>query len=247
MTDPTPPRDADPARRVPDITVVIPVYNEASYIPEALPAILAQVETVPGTVEVIIAENGSTDGTAEAAAEAGAGYPHLRVLRLPEPDYGAAMRAGFAAGRGEWRVNFDIDYFSGSFLAEVLAVAGDADLVLASKRAAGADDRRSALRRLATLVFNLILRVLFRSKVSDTHGIKAVRAEVVDRLLPVVASTKDLFDTELVLRAERAGYRIVEVPALVEELRDTDQGLLRRVPRTLAGLGRLRWRLWREP
>ncbi len=229
----------------PDISVVIPVHNEADYLPEALPAIFAQLEAVPGTVEVILAENGSTDGTAEAAETYRATYPNLQVLRLPEPDYGAAMRAGFLAATGGWRVNFDIDYYSGTFLAEVLRRAGEADVVLASKRAEGADDRRSLLRRFATLVFNVILRTLFRSGVSDTHGMKAVRAEVVERLLPQITSTKDLFDTELVLRAERAGYRIVEVPALVEELRQTSQGLFKRVPRTLAGLARLRWRLWR--
>ncbi len=225
------------------MSVVVPVHNEAGYLAEALPRLFAELASVPAAVDVILVENGSTDGTAAAAEGFRAEYPALRVMELPEPDYGAAMRAGFLAATGEWRVNFDIDYFSGPFLADVLAKAENADVVLASKRAPGADDQRSRLRRLATRVFNLILRIVFGSKVTDTHGMKAVRAEVVERLVPLVASTKDMFDTELVLRAERAGYRIVEIPAAVVELRDTDQGLLRRVPRTLAGIARLRWRL----
>ncbi len=230
----------------PSISVVVPVHNEADYLAEALPRLFAELAAVPAAVDLVLAENGSTDGTAEAAAGYAGDYPALHVLRLPEPDYGAAMRAGFLAATGDWRVNFDIDYFSGAFLREVLAVADRADVVLASKRAPGADDQRSPLRRLATGVFNLILRLVFRSRVTDTHGMKAVRREVVERLLPQVASTQDMFDTELVLRAERAGYRIVEIPAEVVELRDTDQGLLQRVPRTLVGIARLRWRLWRE-
>ncbi len=231
----------------PTISVVVPVHNEAAYLAEALPRLFAELAKVPAGIDVILAENGSSDGTAAAAEAFRSEYPALRVLRLPDPDYGAAMRAGFLAATGEWRVNFDIDYFSGDFLAAVLEAAPNADLVLASKRAPGADDQRSRVRRLATRVFNLILRVVFGSRVTDTHGMKAVRAKVVERLVPQVASTKDMFDTELVLRAERVGYRIVEIPAAVVELRDTDQGLLKRVPRTLVGIARLRWRLSREP
>ncbi len=230
----------------PTMSVVVPVHNEAEYLAEALPRLFAELAKVPADIDVILAENGSTDGTAAAAEAFRADYPALRVLQLPEPDYGAAMRAGFLAATGEWRVNFDIDYFSGAFLTDVLAQGAAADVVLASKRAPGADDQRTRMRRLATRVFNLILRIAFGSRVTDTHGMKAVRAAVVERLVPAVASTKDMFDTELVLRAERAGFRIVEIPAAVVELRDTDQGLLKRVPRTLAGIAHLRWRLWLE-
>lgn len=230
----------------PVVSVVVPVHNEAAYLAEAIPRLFGELAAVAAPLEVILAENGSTDGTAEKAEELAAHYPALTVLRLSEPDYGAAMRAGFAAGRGEWRVNFDIDYFSGSFVATVVETGDDADLILASKRAAGASDERTVLRRFATRVFNLLLWIGFRSRVSDTHGIKAVRATVVDDLMPAVRSNKDLFDTELVLRAERAGYRIREVPARVVEERATAQGLLKRVPRTVLGLARLRVWLWQE-
>ena len=72
------------------------------------------------------------------------------------------MRAGFGKASGEWVVNFDIDYFSGPFLRDGLALADSADIVLASKRAEGADDRRSLLRRAGTFAFNMILKLLFR-------------------------------------------------------------------------------------
>jgi len=95
-------------------------------------------------------------------------------------------------------------------------------------------------------VFNSILRLLFRSSVSDTHGMKLIRREVVDSVLPLVGSTKDLFDTELVLRAERDGYRIAELPVVVEEQRAARSSYLKRVPRTLLGLAKIRFRMWRE-
>jgi glycosyltransferase involved in cell wall biosynthesis len=231
----------------PTLSVVIPIHNEASYLPGALDALRAQLDTLGERYEVILAENGSTDGTARVAADLAAADQTVRVLSLPEPNYGAAMRAGFQAATGRWVVNFDIDYFSGDFLRAALERAETADLVLASKRASGADDRRSPLRRLGTRGFNLLLRILFRSRVSDTHGMKMVRRQVVEGMVPLVASTLDLFDTELVIRAERAGYRIAEVPAVVVEQREARSTFLSRVPRTLVGLARIRWRLWREP
>ncbi len=230
----------------PTLSVVIPIHNEAAYLPGALADLRSQLDSLGERYEVILAENGSTDGTARVAADLAAAHPAVRVLNLPEPDYGAAMRAGFRAAAGRWVVNFDIDYFSGEFLRAALALAGGADLVLASKRAPGADDRRSRLRRLGTQGFNLLLRLLFRSRVSDTHGMKMVRRRVVEEIVPLVRSTLDLFDTELVIRAERAGYRIAEVPALVEEQREARSPFLSRVPRTLLGLMRIRWQLWRE-
>jgi len=230
----------------PTLSVVIPIHNEASYLPGALAALRPQLDALGERYEVILAENGSTDSTARVAADLAAVDPAVRMLSLPEPNYGAAMRAGFREAAGRWVVNFDIDYFSGEFLRAALALAGSADLVLASKRAPGADDRRTRLRRLGTRGFNLLLRLLFLSRVTDTHGMKMVSRPVVEEIVPLVRSTLDLFDTELVIRAERAGYRIAEVPAVVEEQREARSTFLSRVPRTLLGLARIRWQLWRE-
>ena len=230
----------------PTVTIVIPIHNEAGYLAGAVESLTAELGGVPAVCDILLAENGSTDGTPGIAADLAACRSDLRVLRLPEPDYGAAMREGFRTAGGEWVVNFDIDYFSGAFLARALALAGDADIVLASKRAPGSDDRRSRLRRTGTMVFTRMLRWMFGSRVSDTHGMKMVRREVVASVLPLVGSTQDLFDTELVLRAERAGYRIAEVPGIVEEMRDTRSSFLSRVPRTVLGLLKIRLRLWRE-
>jgi hypothetical protein len=150
------------------------------------------------------------------------------------------MREGFMQASTDWVANFDIDYFSGSFLNDALELKDTADIVLASKRVDGADDQRGALRVFATWTFNQILRIVLSSGVSDTHGMKLVRKTVVDDIAPNVISTTDLFDTELVVRAERAGYRIAELPASVEELRDTKSSLVKRVPRTLQGVWRIR-------
>ncbi|MGH3649350.1 MAG: glycosyltransferase [Acidimicrobiia bacterium] len=223
----------------PSITIVVPVYNEADFIPQALPRLIAAVEGVGTEYTIVLVENGSSDGSAEVAARF-AGDGNVIVESLPEPDYGAAMRHGFLKAGGDWVVNFDIDYFSGAFLADLITQPESIDLVIGSKRDPLSEDRRPLVRRVATRVFNLLLRVILGSKVTDTHGIKGFRRELVAEIAPQVVSTKDLFDTELVVRAERAGYNIVEVPVIVAEMRTARSSLVKRAPRTIAGLIRMR-------
>jgi glycosyltransferase involved in cell wall biosynthesis len=223
---------------VPTFSIVIPVYNEADFIPVGLPRLLAELADGNLDYRILIMENGSTDATAEVARTV-AGSASVEVHSLSTPDYGGAMREGFLKADSEWVVNFDIDYFSAEFLKEVISTA-DADLIIGSKRNPRSEDRRPLIRRLATWVFNLMLRTILGSKVSDTHGMKAFRRNLVDDLAGLVVSRQDLYDTELVIRAERSGYRIVEVPVVVEEIRAARSSLVKRVPRTVVGLIRIR-------
>ena len=222
-----------------EVSVVVPVFNEALFMPQALPSLIEAMESAESDYEILIVENGSSDGTADIARQA-AGDAPVRVLSLPEPDYGAAMRAGFLDAEGEWVINFDIDYFSSRFVRQVLDQPDDVDLVIGSKRDPESEDRRPLIRRIATRVFNLLLRTLLDSGVSDTHGMKGFRRPLVDALAARVVSNKDLYDTELVIRAERAGYRIVEVPVVVEEIRAAKSSLIKRAPRTIAGMFKVR-------
>lgn len=224
----------------PSVTVVIPMHNEAGYAPEAIPRLFDQLETVAADISVLAVENGSTDGTADVVRSMSEKYPALDVLQLPTPDYGAAMREGFLKAATEWVVNFDIDYFSGEFLQTALHLPDHADIVLASKRAEGSSDERSLFRRVATWGFNLLLRFVLDSNVSDTHGMKAIRREVIDAIGRDVVSTTDLYDTELVIRAERAGFAITEIPVVVREERESKSRLWKRIPRTLVGIWRIR-------
>lgn len=220
------------------LTVVVPIHNEADFLPVGLPRLIAAVQAVDPDAQILVVENGSTDGSAERARIVAAGA--AEVVELGAADYGEALHDGMRRAKGDWVVTFDIDYFSERFLRELATLREDADVVIASKRDPASEDRRPLLRRLATFGFNVLLTTVLRSSVSDTHGIKAFRMSVTAPMLEAVGSRQDLFDTELVVRLERSGARILEVPVVVEELRPARSSLLRRVPRTLAGLWRIR-------
>src|SRR4051812_38868685 len=231
------------------LSVVMPAHNEADFLDDSVAEVSEGLDARGLDYEIIVVENGSTDDTAALAAKLASDRPRVAALSRPGADYGAALRAGFLAARGEIVVNFDVDYFDLDFLDKALELVRRPDgpsVVVGSKRNEDSVDTRGAGRKLVTSVFSTILRLGFGLGVSDTHGVKALRRA---DLLPLVERSRfgtDLFDTELILRAERAGLRATEIPVVVEERRPSRTPILRRVPRSIAGLARLRVALWRE-
>ena len=136
-----------------------------------------------------------------------------------------------------------------SLASEGSGLTGDAPapaIVVGSKRAPGARDERPWPRRLVTTVFSRLLRVGFSLSVCDTHGMKAMRGTAVDPILGLCRFRTDLFDTELVIRTERAGLPVAELPVNAQERRPSRTPIWHRVPRTLVGMIELRLTLWRE-
>jgi glycosyltransferase involved in cell wall biosynthesis len=221
------------------VSVVMAAYNEADYLEHAVRAARDGVDVR----EVVVVENGSTDGTADVARHLERELGNVRTASLPDADYGAALRMGTLMATGDAVVIFDVDYFDLSFLKTAVARLQDPDLpaiVIGSKRALGARDERPWPRRLITTVFSMVLRRGFGLNVSDTHGMKAMRRELV---LPIVEQCRfgtDLFDTELVLRAEASGLGVVEIPVTVVEQRPSRTSIARRAARSITGLLRLR-------
>ena len=230
------------------ISVVMPAHDEAAFIGTAVREVAEGMRS-RGPFEIVVVENGSSDDTAEVAKALTVDVPELRVLSLGAPDYGRALRMGFLAAQGEIAAFFDVDYFDLGFLDRAVALIEAPDgpaIVVGSKRGEGALDTRPWPRRMVTLVFSTILKVGFGLSVSDTHGMKVLRRQP---LIPVAERCRfgtDLFDTELILRAERAGLKSGEVPVVVQELRPSRSSIAKRIPRTMANLVRLRVYLWKE-
>ncbi len=231
-----------------DVSIVIPVYNEEGILREAVTELLDGFEIVrnalgePGlTFEVILAENGSRDRTAELAAHLAAERPEVRTFSLGEPNYGKAMRRGILEARGAWVICEEIDLCDLDFHRRALEHLrhGDCDMVVGSKAMKGASDQRPVFRRAATRVINGMLRVALGFRGTDTHGLKAFDREA---LLPIVEACvidRDLFASELVIRAGREGLPVLEIPIRLHEKRPPAINLVKRVPHVLRGMAKL--------
>jgi glycosyltransferase involved in cell wall biosynthesis len=230
------------------ISIVMPAHNEEGYVGPAVAGVIDGLQGMGLEFEIIVSENGSADGTAAEAEALIRTHPEVQVLRAPTPDYGKALRTGFLTARGDIVVDLDVDFVDLDFVARALHEMADGTvaIVIGSKRMAGAHDQRGFGRKVVTGAFSNLLRYGFGLQVSDTHGVKAMRRAPIEPLVKVCLFGKEIFDTELVLRAERAGLRVVEIPVTVTDQRPARTSILRRIPRTLVGLARLRVALWRE-
>ena len=231
------------------LSVVMPAHNEAALLEASVEEIVAGLRARGERFEVIVVENGSQDATPAIASRLAAEHSEVRVATLTRADYGRALRTGLLAATGDIVVNFDVDYTDLGFLDAVVLRLGQAEppaIIVGSKRAPGAHDQRSAPRRFVTWTFSLVLRVGFGLRVSDTHGMKAQNRNLVLSLARACRSHGELFDTELILRAERAGLRVEELPVTVVERRPSRTSITRRALRTLVGLVRLRVTLARS-
>ncbi|MDB4986167.1 MAG: hypothetical protein JWN04_1345 [Myxococcaceae bacterium] len=234
--------DHPPSDLTPRVSIVIPVYNEEAILESAVKDLLDRLSRFDFPFELILAENGSKDGTVALAEELSARFSEVRTFSLGEPNYGKALKRGILIARGEIVICDEIDLCDTDFYARALALldAYEADLVVGSKVLGGSSDERPFLRHFATLVINGMLRVSLGFKGTDTHGLKAFRRE---SLVPVVERCivdKDLFASELVIRAERSNtVRVKEIPVRVLEKRPPSIHLFRRVPNVLKGIARL--------
>ena len=226
----------------PEISVVLPAHNEVMLIGSTITNLVSGLERRRRAFEIVVVENGSTDGTLRLARLLAAQLPGVRVLSLPTGDYGVALAAGFQDALGALIFSFDVDYYDLSFLDAALRLldSGQADVVLASKRAAGARDRRPIARRILTAGFTAMSHRVLDLETSDAHGMKALRASVVVPLIDRTVLRGSLFDVELVLRASRIGLAVRELPAAVRELRPPRTSIARRTLESAVGLVRLR-------
>jgi glycosyltransferase involved in cell wall biosynthesis len=227
--------------------VVLPAHNEEAILATTVAEVTDGLRARALDFEVLIVENGSTDATAALADELAATHPEVRSLTNPAPDYGLALRRGLLEAQGDVVVNFDVDYYDLDFFDRAVAVIRDgAAIVVGTKRGVGAEDTRGLARRLVTAGFSTVLRRGFGLKASDTHGMKALARGTVAPIAERCRLGTDLFDTELVLRTERAGLVVAELPVRVEERRPARSPIARRILRTVVGLRRLRLSLRQE-
>jgi putative flippase GtrA len=230
--------------RPPDVEIVIPVYNEEAVLGASVRKVRSYLdERFPFTALVSIADNASTDRTWPIASALAASMPGVQAFRLGEKGRGRALRAVWSVSPARVVAYMDVDLATDlDALLPLVAplLSGHSDLAIGTRLAPGARVVRGTKRELISRGYNVLIRALLRNRFTDAQcGFKAARGEVARDLLPLVRDEEWFFDTELLVRAERSGMRIHEVPVdWVDDL-DSRVDVVRTALEDLRGVCRL--------
>lgn len=234
--------------------IILPTRNEATIIRENLERVLAFLRTnVREDWRVIVAVNGSTDQTVAIVREIAAREPRVELLEIPDAGKGGAVLAAWYAAAPSFQppaTSNDVFVFMDADLATdlrhlpelIAAIRSGVDIAVGSRYLPGSHTERSSIRRLTSWCYRLLLRMLFGLRVSDPPcGFKAVSERVVREIVPLVRDRQWFFDTELLIRSQRAGMRIIEIPVTWREPRRG--GSIGKVLRIIASDLTSMWRL----
>lgn len=206
------------------VSIIIPAYNEAERISASLAEILMFARTCPSIIEIIVVDDGSSDGTSEIVnsfreQRAADSMPTVSLVRhIENKGKGAAVRTGFQAARGDIVLFSDADLSTpiteAPRMIDPIARQGY-DIVIGSRAMVGSsiELQQSLFRRGAGRMFNWLVRCWTRLNVADTQcGFKAFRKHAAAPLFEMQQINGFAFDVELLFLARRAGLRMLELP-----------------------------------
>jgi len=229
------------------VDIVIPTLNEAHALPRSLPIVHSfLIEHLSEyRWNLLVADNGSTDGTADVARDISTQLPAISVIELTRAGRGHALSTAWLQSDADFLSYMDVDLSSElSVLPELLKqLVSGWDIAVGSRHLSTSQVRRSLRRSILSQGYNFTARKVLGMRFSDAQcGIKAITAPAARDLLPRVRNGGWFFDTELLALAQTLGYRIAELPVRWTEDPDSRVRLLPTVLEDLAGLGRLRLR-----
>lgn len=235
----------------PELSVVIPAYNEELRLPAYLAKVLAHLETQPFPAEIIIVDDGSRDGTAAVVERFAAENSMVRLVRLPQNQgKGYAVKTGMLKACGRLRLFTDAD--GATPISELAgmkkAIEAGADVAVGSR--ALRDDSRAVKTRLHRkvmgTVFNCIVRTLTVKGINDTQcGFKLFTADAANAVFPQQRIHDFGFDVEVLYICHKKGYRIVEVPVNWTDIPGTKVKLIRDSFRMFKDVVKIRLNNWR--
>lgn len=215
------------------IIIVIPCYNEEKILEKNIKQAYEAAKNLPYDIKIAISDNNSRDGTAEIGKRLAAELPNVDYVFIGEPGKGAAVMEAWKKYDADIYGFMDADlaadlealpraleFFTPSSILPLSKgeEGGGYDLVIASRRVAGAKVRRELYRKLTSAVLNFFVRLMLKTKIKDTPcGFKFIKKEALQKIVPQVRDRQWVFDTELIILAERAGFKILEIPVKWEE------------------------------
>ena len=212
-----------------ELSVIIPTYNEARNIRRTFEACLDWLRGAGLDWEMLLVDDGSTDGTADLERELAAGEERVRVLaHSPNRGKGYAVRRGMLEAGGRVRLFLDADYSTplDEFKRLAPELDGGADIAIGVRRGPNAliEGKPPLHRHLLGEFYIALARWLLGSRVSDFNcGFKAFKAEAAERLFSLQRRDDWSFDAEVLALAGRLGYRIAEVPVRWAHVQETSK------------------------
>ncbi|MBA4385020.1 MAG: glycosyl transferase [Anaerolinea sp.] len=204
-----------PTKMQPFLSIIFPAHNEEKRLPETLLQVTEFIQSQNYLIEIVIAENASSDRTLEIAREYASQHENVLVLHEERPGKGLAVKQGMLAASGEYRFFCDVDFSMPiteipKFLPPNLI---DVDIAIASREAKGAIRYGEPFyRHIIGRMFNMMVWILALPGINDTQcGFKCFSAEVSQKLFPLQSIHGWSFDVEILAIARQLGYKIVEV------------------------------------
>ena len=227
------------------LQVTIPVYNEERELATSVRRVVEFLQTrLPVAAEVLIANNASTDGTLAIARHLAEEFPNVRVLHLELKGRGRALKQAWLAAEAEILAYMDVDLSTDlDCLPALIAplLHGEADLATGSRLAPGARTTRGFKREFISRSYNRLVKLVCHTRFSDAQcGFKAITRTAAQALLPWVEDPGWFFDTELLILAEKLGYRLHDLPVRWTDDPDSRVNILRTALADLRGLLRVR-------
>ena len=230
------------------VSVVLPAYNEADKLDDTVTKVSQALKETNYSFEIVIAEDGSTDGTAERAEELTQKYPYVKhIHREKRQGRGTALNNAFRQCSGEVLVYMDFDLATDlkSLKPLIDAIAVESyDLSTGSRMLPESRVERTFSRSTSSKTYNFLVRNMLGSKVRDHQcGFKAFKREPLFKLLDEVEATHWFWDTEIIVRAYRHGFRVKEIPVEWRSGKDTKVNLVKDSSSMFRQIMKLWWKL----
>lgn len=222
-------------------SVVIPLFNEEAILESNVLTLSQHLDTIVGhgRWQFILVDNGSTDQTPKIIDRILDKYPLSISVHEPTPNYGRALRTGLTRARTPYVHLCDIEQWDIPFLAWAWALRDKHDLFIGSRRSDPTISRQPRIRYILSWGLNTLIQFYFGYMGTDTHGPKLINFAKLRPLIESCVSDRGQYDTEIVLRAVRAGFRIAEAPIAHSEKRPPRFVLVKKIGWNLVAFYRL--------
>ena len=230
------------------VDVVIPCLNEERTLPVSIRRLhrFMSTELAHCDWHIVIADNGSTDATLEIAAALSEEFPRVRFVRLDQRGRGRALRRAWTESAADVVAYMDVDLSTDlTHLPPLIAAINDHQFHIAIGSRLLSDSRvvgRTAKREITSRGYSFLFRSMFFTSFRDAQcGFKAVSRQVADDLVPLVNDNGWFFDSELLILAQKCGYRICELPVQWTDDPDSRVRIIRTAWEDVKGLLRLKF------